>query len=277
MNAPPRIFDRRLYRRRRARAAASFGAHDFLHRRAMADVVDRLESVNSDFPHALFYGVGGLTTMLTEKAGVGRIIEADLAAARLAGAGVTYDEEAAPFAPAAFDLVVSLLTLHAANDLIGALTQIRLSLKPDGLMIAVLFGEETLRELRAAFHESEAAIAGGVSPRVAPFASVRELGAALQRAGFAMPVADVDRVDVRYRAPDRLLADLRRIGETNCLADRGRALRRDALYAAMERISAQSTTFDLVTITGWAPGPGQPTPLKPGSATRSLERAISEY
>lgn len=278
-SVPPAIFDRRLYARRRDRAARTFAGHDFLHRRAMADVVDRLESVTRNFPRALFYGVGALKTMLTEKAGVGEIVEADFARSRLAGAGVVFDEEASPFAPETFDLAVSLLTLHASNDLIGALAQMRVSLKPDGLLIAVLFGEETLRELRAALYESETAISSGVSPRVAPFASVRDLGQALQRAGLALPVADVDRVEVRYRAPERLLADLQGMGETTSLKDRGRNLRRDVLRAALETLGAQhaATTFDLVTLTGWAPHPGQPNPLKPGSATHSLERAIKRF
>jgi SAM-dependent methyltransferase len=278
MSAPPSIFNRSLYARRRDRAAAAFGAHDFLHRRAMADVVDRLESVTRDFPRALFYGAGGLMTMSTDKAGVGEIVEADLAPARVAGAGVVFDEEASPFAPSSFDLVVSLLTLHAANDLIGALAQMRLSLKPDGLLIAVLFGEETLRELRAALYESEATVRGGVSPRIAPFASVRDLGQALQRAGFALPVADLDRVEVRYRASGRLLSDLRGMGETNALNDAGRGLRRDVLRAALARLGAQSvTTFDLVTLTGWAPHPDQPRPLKPGSASHALKDALREF
>lgn len=277
---PPAIFDRRLYARRRARAGRSFAAHDFLHRRAMEDVVDRLETVTRNFPRALFYGVGALKCALTPACGVGEIIEADLAAGRLspgAGAALVFDEERAPFAPHAFDLIVSLLTLQTANDPVGALAQMRLALKPDGLLIAVLFGEETLAELRAALYESESEIAGGVSPRVAPFASVRDLGGALQRAGFALPVADLDRVRVRYQTPERLLRDLRGFGETNCLADRGRGLRRDVLAGALERLGPEATaTFDLITLTAWAPHPGQPKPLKPGSAKRSLAEAVRD-
>jgi SAM-dependent methyltransferase len=274
--APPSIFDRRLYARRRARAAGGFAAHDFLHRRAMEDVVDRLETVTRNFPRALFYGVGSLRSMLTAAAGVGEIVEADLSAARLDGRGVAFDEEASPFAPGSFDLIVSLLTLHAANDFIGALTQMRIALKPDGLFVAALFGEETLGELRAALYESEAAHAGGVSPRIAPFAGVRDLGQALQRAGFALPVADIDHVEVRYQSPGRLLADLRGMGEANCLARRGRGLRRDTLGAAMGKIAAApAVTFDLVMLTGWAPDPSQPKPLKPGSATHSLSKAVT--
>lgn len=278
MTTTPLIFDRRLYARRRARASASFAAHDFLHRRAMTDVVDRLETVRRSFPRALFYGVGGLRSLLTLKAGVGDAIDGDLASDRLAAPAVVFDEEASPFAPESVDLVVSLLTLHTANDFIGALTQMRIALKPDGLMVAVLFGEETLRELRTALYEAESRFAGGVSPRIAPFASVRDLGQALQRAGFALPVADVDRIEVRYQAPMRLLSDLRGMGETSCLVRRGRGLRRDTLDAAIEALAATSVaTFDLVTLTGWAPHPRQQKPLKPGSASHSLEQAIRKF
>ncbi|MFZ5616772.1 MAG: methyltransferase domain-containing protein [Pseudomonadota bacterium] len=275
---PPLIFDRQLYARRRARSATAFHAHDFLHRRAMEDIVDRLESVTRNFPQALFYGVGDLKSMLTPRCGVEEIIEGDCAGARLSegGASIIFDEEASPLAPSSFDLIVSLLTLHAANDPIGALTQMRLALKPDGLLIAVLFGEETLKELRAALYEAEAEFAGGVSPRIAPFASVRDLGGALQRAGFALPVADVDHVGVRYRSPSRLIEDLRGMGETNCLFRRGKGLRRDTLAAATARLSeAGPITFDLVTLTGWAPHPSQPKPLTPGSAQHSLERFLN--
>lgn len=276
---PPAIFNRRLYAQRRARAGRSFAAHDFLHRRAMEDVVDRLETVTRDFPRALLYGVGALKSALTPACGVGEIVEADLAAERLfsPGAAVVFDEERAPFTPQSFDLIVSLLTLHAVNDPVGALAQMRLALKPDGLMVAVLFGEETLSELRAALYQSESDIAGGVSPRIAPFASVRDLGAALQRAGFALPVADLDRVRVRYKAPERLLRDLRGFGETSCLASRGRGLRRDVLTGALRRLGPERTaTFDLITLTAWAPHPSQPKPLKPGSAKRSLAQAVRD-
>lgn len=278
---PPTIFDRKLYARRRARAASSLDAHDFLHRRAMEDIVDRLETVSRDFPRTLFFGVGGFTRMLTPKCGVGEIIEADMSPARLSNSStrIAYDEEDAPFAPVAFDLVVSLLTLHTANDLIGALTQMRLALKPDGLLIATMFGEETLQELRAALYASEAHLAGGVSPRIAPFANVKDLGGALQRAGFALPVVDRDHVRVAYSDPVQILRDLRGMGETNCLAKRGKGLRRDALSATLATLSADSRTitFDLVTLTGWAPHESQPKPLKPGSAAHSLKGAIAKF
>lgn len=278
--APTSIFDRALYTRRRAKSAAIFADHDFLHRRAMEDVVDRLETVTRSFPRALFYGAGPLSAMLTAPCGVGAIVHGDLAAERLepGAASVVFDEEATPFAPQSFDLIVSLLTLHAANDPVGALAQMRAALKPDGLLIAVLFAEDTLRELREALYRCEAAFAGGVSPRVAPFANVRDLGAALQRAGFALPVADLDRARVRYKNPMRLLGDIRGMGEASCLSDRGRGMRRDALAAALDELSVKrEVTFDLVTLTGWAPHESQQKPMKPGSAQRSLKKALDEF
>ncbi|MEQ1931534.1 MAG: methyltransferase domain-containing protein [Parvularculaceae bacterium] len=246
----------------------------------MADVVDRLDSVTRSFPRALFYGAGSLTAMVTPSCGVGDIVHADLDAARTrrSGTSVVFDEEASPFAPSSFDLIVSLLTLHAANDPVGALSQMRAALRPDGLMIAVLFAEETLTELRRALYESESECAGGVSPRIAPFASVRDLGAALQRAGLALPVADLDRVRVSYRDPERLFADIRGMGEASCLSRRGKGLRRDTLDAAMQRIAASGkVTFDLVTITGWAPHESQQKPMAPGSAAHSLKKALENF
>ncbi|MBB5517887.1 methyltransferase domain-containing protein [Amphiplicatus metriothermophilus] len=276
--APPRIFDRALAARRRARASARFAAFDFLHRRVMADIVDRLESVTRDFPQALVYGASGLESLITPACGVGDILRADLAAERLAGPGpaLVFDEERNPFAPARFDLIVSVLSLHAVNDLVGALIQHRAALKPDGLFVAALFGEETLSSLRAALYAAECAIRGGASPRVAPFADVRSLGATLQRAGFAMPVADIDSIRVRYENPIRLLRDLRGMGEANALAERPRPLTRAIAADALARFSAQGgeARFDIVYLTGWAPAEDQPKPLRPGSATHSLADAV---
>lgn len=276
-NAPPTIFNRRLYAQRRRRAAGKFRRADFLHRRAMEDVVDRLETVVRDFPRALFYGAGDLTALLTPKCGVIEITHGDLVRERAPHAcSVVFDDERLPFAAGSFDLAVSLLTLHTANDPVGALAQMRAALKPDGLMIAVLFGETTLGELREALYAAEAEHAGGVSPRVAPFASVRDLGAVLQRAGFAMPVADLDRVKVEYRTIADLFSDLRALGETCCLAGAGRNLRRASLAGAAARLAEKShVTFDLVTLTGWAPHESQPKPLRPGSPARSLKKALT--
>ncbi len=244
----------------------------------MADVVDRLETVTRDFPHALFYGAGPLVSMLTQRCGVGSIVTADLAGARLPSAGgrVVFDEEQSPIADERFDLIVSLLTLHAANDPVGALAQMRRALKPDGLLIAVVFGEETLSGLRAALYAAEAETVGRASARVIPFAGVRDWGAALQRAGFALPVVDVDRVRVRYQSPEKLFGDLRGMGETSMLAERGRMLPRAAAASLMRRLAlAPEAQFDLVTLTGWAPHESQQKPLAPGSAKAALAEAVN--
>ena len=166
--------------------------------------------------------------------------------------------------------------MHGVNDLVGALGQIRQALKPDGLFVAALFGEETLRELRTSFYAAETELAGGVSPRVAPFAGVKDLGGALQRAGFALPVADIDAVTVTYKEPLRLLQDLRGMGETGTLKSRGRPLTRDLIANAMRHFSEAGGTarFDIVYLTGWAPHPDQQKPLKPGSAQSSMEEAV---
>jgi SAM-dependent methyltransferase len=174
--------------------------------------------------------------------------------------GVVFEEEYLPFGPRAFDLYVSVLTLHAINDLPGALAQIRASLKRGGLFLAGLFGGQTLHELRGALAEAEIEIDGGLSPRVAPFVDVRDAGALLQRAGFAQPVADVDALVVRYGQPLKLLADLRAMGETNVLSERRRvALKRSVLARALELYGKRyadddgrvAATFEIVYLTGW--------------------------
>lgn len=244
----------------------------------MADIVDRLEAVNRTFPHTLVIGAGDLADMFTDQTGVGAVVAMDLAPARVgsAGAPVAGDEERLPFAPASFDLIVSLLTLHAANDLVGALAQARLALRPDGLFIAALFAEDTLALLRRCLYEAEAEITGGVSARVAPFARLQDFGQALARAGFALPVADVDKVSVRYREATKLLSDLRGMGETNVLKNAGRPLRRAVLIRALELFEAAGgeERAEIVYLTGWAPHESQQRPLKPGSAAMRLKDAI---
>jgi SAM-dependent methyltransferase len=196
---------------------------------------------------------------------------------------VVTDEEALPFRDAAFDLVVSALALQFVNDLPGALVQIRRALKPDGLFLAALIGGETLTELRQSFAAAESEVEGGVSPRVAPFADLRDLGALLQRAGFALPVADADRVTVRYDTVFALLQDLRRMGATNALIDRRRTPLKRATLSRMAGIYAERfadadgrlrATFEVVWLSGWAPHPSQQQPLKPGSAKARLAAAL---
>lgn len=199
------------------------------------------------------------------------------------GPGLVADEEALPFPPESFDLVVSVLSLHAVNDLPGALVQIRRILKPDGLFLAALFGGDTLHELREALAAGEAAVRGGISPRVAPFADVRALGALLQRAGFALPVSDGERTTVNYRKFKILTADLRALGETNVLMQRDRRpLSREVLAAMLAHYGAAhadsmgrlTATFDVIYLTGWAPHESQPKPLRPGSAKARLADAL---
>lgn len=277
-SAAPQIFDRRLIRLRRARSAKRFSEFDFLHRRAMADVIDRLETVKRDFPRAVFAGAGAQADRLTPACGVETLIHLDAAPNRLGAAGLRLatEEETLPLATQSIDLFVSLLTLHGANDLVGALAQIRAALRPDGLFVAAAFGEETLSRLRNALYTAETEVTGGVSARIAPFATIQDFGQALARAGFAMPVVDVDKTEVRYETPARLVADLRGMGETGALANRPAPLRRDvfAKAAALFEIAGGTERFDIVYLTGWAPAPGQPKPLKPGSANRSLKDAV---
>jgi SAM-dependent methyltransferase len=196
---------------------------------------------------------------------------------------VLADEEALPFAENIFDLVTSVLSLHSVNDLPGTLIQIRRALKPDGVFMAALFGGETLRELRLAFTAAEAATLGGASPRISPFADVRDLGGLLQRAGFALPVADVERTTVRYREPLRLFQDIRALGETNVLLQRrsnflSRRLLRSVLSEYAQRFTDDQgravATFDIIYLIGWAPHESQPKPLRPGSAKTSLADAL---
>ena len=191
---------------------------------------------------------------------------------------VVGDEEALPFAPETFDLVVSALNLHLVNDLPGTLIQIRRCLKPDGLFLAVLPGAGTLGELREALAEAEAELRGGAAIRIAPFVEVRDAGALLQRAGFALPVADLDPLRVRYATPFDLLQDLKAMGATNPLAER-EPLRRSVLLRAAERYAPDAdgrigATFNLVSLSGWAPHESQQKPLQPGSARTRLADAL---
>ncbi len=277
----PVIFDPRRRRLARMRSARHYGAHDFLHQRAATDIIDRLETVTRDFPRALFIGAGDMAAMLTPACGVGTLVQMDVSPERLPanGARVAGDEENSPFAPHSFDLLVSVLTLHAANDILGALIQARQVLKPDGLFLAAVFGEGTLKNVRAAFQEAEIAETGALSARIAPFAAIQDFGHALTRANFAMPVTDIDAVKVTYENPYNLIRDLRGIGETGALASRPAPLNRAIAAAALQRFSEQGgdENFTIVFLTGWAPDASQPQPLKPGSARASLKEAVKRF
>src|SRR5579864_860809 len=211
---PHRIFDRTAYRRRRARESST-AADQFLVREAAEQLSARIASINRCFTTSLDMNSRAqsfevLRSTAQNWARSGSTNQVDVVA----------DDEFLPFTDATFDLVTSVLSLHAVNDLPGTLLQIRRVLKPDGVFLAAMFGGDTLHELRLAFTAAEAAALGGASPRIAPFADVRDLGGLLQRAGFALPVVDLERTTVRYREPMRLLADLRALGETNVLAQR---------------------------------------------------------
>ncbi|WP_020187466.1 methyltransferase domain-containing protein [Methylopila sp. 73B] len=283
MTAVPLLIDRRALGLRLARAATAGGGPNFLRRRVAEDLADRLAATLRPFAHALDLVSAGAeaAAVLRARPGAGRVVRA--AARADAGADLVCDPAASPFAPESFDLVVSSLALQLVDDLPGALAQVRRMLRPDGLFLAALFGGETLTELRQAFAAAEGEVEGGLSPRVLPFADVRALGALLQRAGFALPVADVDRVTVRYPHALALMADLRAWGATNVLLERRRGpLRRATLARALtiyaERFADADgrvrATFDIAWLSGWAPHPEQQKPLKPGSARARLADAL---
>lgn len=257
MSAVPQIFDRKLRRRRRARAASAFGAFSFLAAAARDEIGERLAAINQVFGCSVWHGA----VAPPEVSSVSWLRTDDIAAF-VPGGGLVFDEEALPFGDGTLDLFASVLTLHAANDLPGALAQIRRCLKPDGLFVAALFGGETLTELRQALAEAEIEIDGGLSPRVAPFVDVRDAGSLLQRAGFAQPVVDVDTMTVRYEHPLKLLADLRGMGETNVLNERRRTFLKRRVLASACEIHARKfagsdgrvpATFEVLYLTGFAP------------------------
>jgi SAM-dependent methyltransferase len=282
----PFIFDRSLLRRRRLRALGSAPV-DFLLDHVAQELVERLLVVKRSFGLAADIGTPGneLRTLMRSQGVARDIIAVDALAPHLGYEGlyVAADEEALPFADASLDLVVSALSLQFANDLPGTLAQIRRALKPDGLFLAALLGGETLTELRQSFAAAEAELDGGLSPRVAPFADLRDLGALLQRAGLALPVADSDRLTVRYATPFDLMRDLRGMGATNALAERRRTPLKRATLLRMAEIYAERfsdpdgrlrASFEIVWLSGWAPHESQQQPLRPGSAKARLADAL---
>jgi SAM-dependent methyltransferase len=276
----PLVFDRPLLRRRQARARA-LGFETFLLDRVSSDLADRLGAVLREFAIAIDLGTP-TDAVRAALAGI-RSIGTLFRVAGSADADVIADEEVLPFRDGSLDLVVSALALQFVNDLPGTLVQIRRALKPDGLLLAALLGGDTLTELRHSFAAAEAEIEGGVSPRVAPFIDVRETGALLQRAGFALPVTDVERLTVRYSSPFVLMSELRRMGAANALAERRRAPLRRATLSRMAEIYAQRfadpdgkirATFEIIWLSGWAPHQSQQKPLRPGSAQARLADAL---
>lgn len=286
MSQGPIIFDRRLLRARQQRARA-LGPETFLLDRVAEELAERLMAVLRRFERAVDLGTptDAVAHALAASGKVETIVAATPDAAQRDASllRVAADEEALPFADGSLDLVVSALALQFVNDLPGALIQIRRALKPDGLLLAALIGGESLSELREAFAQAESEIEGGVSPRVAPFADLRELGALLQRAGFALPVVDSDRLTVRYQSVLALMRDLRRMGATNALIERRRSSLKRATLARMAEIYAQRfadadgrlrASFEVVWLSGWAPHESQQKPLKPGSAAQRLADAL---
>jgi len=281
-----RLFDRALLDRHRRRAyATGGGTADFLLRAAVYDLLERLSAVNRRFATAL--DLATPTPLLAERLAasgmVDSVVRLDTLPEALGAHGILGDPERLPIAPASLDLIVSALALHWLNDLPGTLIQASRALRPDGLFLAVLLGAGTLTELRSAFAEAESTTRGGIAPRVAPFAELRDLGGLLQRAGFALPVADQDRLVVRYDSIFDLMRDLRAMGATNALMERDRRpLRRDTLAAAAAAYARDHAdpdgriraTFRLVSLSGWAPHESQQKPLRPGSAKSRLADAL---
>jgi SAM-dependent methyltransferase len=274
-NIAPVLFDRALLRARQSRALGS-GPATFLLDRVAEDMAERLHAVLREFKNAADVGTPGdqLRNALHEH--VDQLVRIDLP---------DLESKPLPLQPQSLDLVVSALAFQFVNDLPGILAQIRRALKPDGLLLAAMIGGDTLTELRQSFAAAEAECEGGVSPRVAPFADLRDVGALLQRAGFALPVTDVDRIVVRYANAFALMQDLRRMGASNILLERRRTPTRRATMLRMAQIYGERfadpdgrirATFDVIWLSGWAPHDSQQQPLRPGSAKASLAEAVKK-
>jgi SAM-dependent methyltransferase len=284
MSSGPNIFDRRLLRVRQRRARLLTPA-TFLLDRVAADLGERLSAVLRKFDVAVDLGTpsDAVRRVLTTNENIGAVVAAGLADDNDGSLRVAADEESLPFAEGSVDLVVSALALQFVNDLPGTLIQIRRALKPDGLLLAAMIGGDTLTELRSSFAAAETEVEGGVSPRVAPFVDIRELGGLLQRAGFALPVIDSERLAVRYNSALALMRDLRRMGATNTLHERLRTPLKRSTLECVTAIYADRfadpdgrirATFEIIWMSGWAPHQSQQKPLKPGSATQRLADAL---
>jgi len=285
---PLLVFDRSTLRVRRERAAREWQARSFLKREIANRLVERLDDVRRTFPLALDLGCHGdeIAAALGERKTVERLIRADLGLGFARGAGgpaVVADEEVLPFATQCFDLVMSAMSLHWVNDLPGALIQIARILRPDGLFLGAMLGGATLWQLRQALAAAESEIEDGLSPRVSPFADLRDAAGLLQRAGFALPVADSETIDVEYDNALELMRELSAMGEGNLVVERRRGLaRRATLLRAAEIYSERFTqtsgrvaaSFEVLFLHGWAPHESQQKPIKPGSARQRLADAL---
>ena len=271
-NSAPILFDRALLAKRQDRAR-KLGPAAFLLDRVMEDMQERLGAVRREFADAAdIWTPGEGFSHPTGFESFSRIAPPDA-------------QEVLALPPESLDLAISALAFQFVNDLPGVLAQIRRALKPDGLLLAATIGGDSLTELRQSFAAAEAELEGGASPHVAPFADLRDIGGLLQRAGLALPVTDVDRVVVRYDNAFALMADLRRMGATNILFERRRRPTRRATMLRMAQIYGERfadadgrirATFDIIWLSGWAPHESQPKPLRPGSATASLEEAVKQ-
>jgi NADH dehydrogenase [ubiquinone] 1 alpha subcomplex assembly factor 5 len=285
------VFDRALVRQHRTRAARNFEEADFLFMEGAERLFDRLLDIKRTFDVGLDLGchAGEMAGVIVGSGRVSDFFQSDLSPAMAERAAmngartICVDEEALPINFGSLDLVTSNLSMHWINDLPGALSQIRMALKPDGLFLGSIFGSDTLPELRTVLSEAEIELDGGLSPRISPFADVRDLGALLQRAGFSLPVVDSDVITVRYENPIKLLHDLRGMGETNAVLERRKTpLRRTTLMHALGRYVEQyadkdgrvPATFHILTMTAWAPASNQQQPLRPGSAKSRLADAL---
>jgi NADH dehydrogenase [ubiquinone] 1 alpha subcomplex assembly factor 5 len=285
---PLLVFDRARLRQRRERAARGWGEQAFLKREIAERLVERLDDIKRIFPLALDLGCHGdeVGAALAGRPAVQQLIRSDLGfgfARQAAGPALVADEEALPFAPGCFDLVVSAMDLHWVNDLPGTLIQIGHILKPDGLFLGAMLGGGTLWQLRQALAAAESEIEGGLSARVSPFADLRDAAGLLQRAGFAMPVADGETIDVEYGSALALMRDLRAMGESNAIVERRRGLTRRATLLRAAEIYGQRFTqpsgrvvasFEVLFLHGWAVDAAQPKPLRPGAAKSRLADAL---
>lgn len=269
----PHVFDRNLVIRRRLRVQED---EHFLAARCAEDAAERLLDINRNFEHALLIGPQSFCDDL-----LAVLPEDKLQAVTLAPQDL--DEEVLPYAAQSFDVILCGLRLHSVNDLPGALVQMRAALRPDGVLIAAMFGGQTLTELRSVLYEAEDLTYGGITPRIAPMADFQQLASLLQRTGFALPVVDTDRVTVRYSAPLRLLSDLKNMGESNALTARSRKPVSKRFLTKIAQVYAEHhagpdgkvpATFEILWLTGWAPHESQQKPLKPGSAKMRLADAL---
>jgi SAM-dependent methyltransferase len=287
MTSSPQVFDRALLRRRRERAAARIGDFDFLLLDVAERLAERLAMIKRDFPLVLDLGGGHgpLARLLRGRGGTQTVFSSDIsfAMAKQAETGLVADEEFLPIREQSLDAVVSNLSLHWVNDLPGALVQLRRALKADGLFLAALLGGESLKELRDSLMRAELSVTGGASPRVSPFLDMRDMGALLQRAGFALPVVDSDIITVDYSSPLKLMQDLRGMGASNAALARLKTPTRRGVLLEAARLYSEiygdgaglvPATFQVIYAIGWSPHASQQKPLKPGSAAAKLAEAL---